>query len=129
MFKFGHRSEGFLEGVDDRLVQVARRALELSPYDFGITCGLRTLGEQQKLYASGDSLTMDSRHLPNEKGESEALDIVVYVNGSITWKSGYYRKVAQAFFTAAIELGIQIEWGGLWQTLVDGPHYQLAESK
>lgn len=129
MFKFSHRSEVILEGVDDRLARVARRALELSPYDFGITCGLRQLEEQRKLVASGASHTMDSRHLPNSQGEAEAIDIVVYVSGSVTWKAGYYRKVAQAFFAAAIELGIQIEWGGLWQSLVDGPHYQLAESK
>ena len=54
------------------------------------------------------------------------LDIAVYVNGKITWDIKYYRKVAQAFFKAAIELNVQIEWGGLWETFIDGPHYQLA---
>lgn len=109
----------------DDLVRVAHLALIYSPYDFGIGETLRTTKRQAHLVATGKSLTMDSMHLANEDGVSEALDIKVYVKGKLTWDIGYYRKVAQAFFRAAIELNIQIEWGGLWRTLVDGPHYQL----
>lgn len=124
-FKLSKRSRKNLEGVDARLVKVVELALTKSEYDFGVTCGLRTDEEQLALFKSGDTWTLDSRHLPNEIGESEAIDIIVYVGGKHTWNVKYYRKVAKAFFAAAIELGVQIEWGGLWEKQVDGPHYQL----
>ena len=107
------------------LKKVAVRALELSPYDFGITEGVRTIERQKELVASGASKTMNSRHIENADGVSEALDIAIYLDSGLTWEIGYYRKVAQSFFTAAIELGIQIEWGGLWRTFVDGVHFEL----
>ncbi|OVZ72822.1 peptidase M15, partial [Yersinia intermedia] len=40
--KFSQRSENNLKGVNPALVKVVRRALELSPVDFGVTEGLRT---------------------------------------------------------------------------------------
>lgn len=124
--KFSKRSLERLSTCHQDLQKVAHRALELSPYDFGITEGIRTVERQKELFESGASKTMSSRHLPNADGVSEALDIAVYIESGLTWEIEYYRKVAQAFFTAAIELGVQIEWGGLWQTFIDGPHYQLA---
>lgn len=124
-WKLSRRSQMRLQGVHPDLVKVVYRALELSPYDFGITEGKRTLETQKKYVAEGKSKTVNSYHLEQGDGYSHAIDIVVYVNGKVTWEIGYYRKVAQAFFTAAIESGIQIEWGGLWRTFCDGPHYQL----
>ena len=127
--RFSQRSLDKLAECHEDLERVAALALKYSAYDFGVTEGLRTIERQKELVAEGKSKTMNSRHLPNSKGVSEALDIVIYVNGKVTWEIGYYRKVAQAFFKAAIELGIQIEWGGLWRTFVDGPHFQLAKGE
>lgn len=123
--RFSQRSKDRLATCHEDLERVATLALKYSPYDFGITEGVRTIERQKELFDSGKSKTMNSRHLANSNGDSEALDIAVYIDGKITWEIGYYRKVAQAFFEAAIDLGIQIEWGGLWRTFVDGPHYQL----
>lgn len=123
--KFSQRSLERLSACHKDLQKVAHRALELSKHDFGITEGLRTIERQKELFESGASTTMNSRHLENENGVSEALDIGVYIESGLTWEIGYYRQVAQAFFDAAIELGIPIEWGGLWRTFVDGPHFQL----
>jgi peptidoglycan L-alanyl-D-glutamate endopeptidase CwlK len=125
MFKLSQRSLENLSSCEESLIILAKRALELSPYDFGITCGIRTIEEQKNLVESGASQTMKSRHLPNANGKAEALDFAVYVGGKLVWDRKYYRKVIQAFFTAAIELGIQIEAGGLWENFVDGPHIQL----
>jgi peptidoglycan L-alanyl-D-glutamate endopeptidase CwlK len=125
-YKFGNTSEKRLIGVDERLVRVCRRALELTPLDFGIACGLRSIEEQKAALASGNSTTMKSRHLPNENGESEAVDIMVFISGVYERNDkGVYRKVCQAFVTAAIELGVQIELGALWDSFVDTPHIQL----
>lgn len=124
-YYFSDKSEDKLKKCDHHLQSVAYLALKYSKYDFGITETLRTKERQEQLVSEGKSQTLNSRHLPSEYGFSEALDFVVYVDNEVTWDIKYYRAVAQAFFRAAIELGIQIEWGGLWETFVDGPHIQL----
>lgn len=106
------------------LQEVMKLALTMSKYDFGIDCGLRTLEEQRKLVISGASHTLKSYHLPDARGESQAVDIKVYVGGDVTWEAKYYRKVAGAIFKAAFILGIEVEWGGHWETLNDMPHFQ-----
>lgn len=125
MYKLSTRSLSRLEGVNPDLVKVVKRALELSKYDFGITEGVRDLETQRKYVTEGKSQTLNSLHLVQGDGYGHAIDFVVYVDGKITWDIGYYRKVVQAFFTAAIELGVQIEAGCLWKNFVDGVHIQL----
>ncbi len=127
--RFSKSSLTKLSQCHSDLERVAFLALKYSPYDFGITESLRTEKRQQELVAEGRSQTTLSRHLANNNGVSEAIDIAVYVDGALTWEIGYYRKVAQAFFRSAIELNVQIEWGGLWRTFVDGPHFQLMRIK
>ena len=127
--RFSSKSQTHLAQCDSDLERVACLALKYSKHDFGISESIRTVERQKELLSAGKSQTMNSRHLPNDNGESEAIDIIVYVNGKVTWEIGYYRQVAQAFFRAAIELGVQIEWGGLWRTLVDGPHFQLSKRR
>ncbi len=119
-FRFSRRSENNLTDVHPDLVEVVRRALKLSPLDFGITEGLRTRERQKQLVAAGASQTMNSRHLTGH-----AVDVVAYVNGKVTWEWEYYEQLAETFKRAAAELGTPIEWGGDWKTLKDGPHYQL----
>ncbi|AUR83848.1 D-alanyl-D-alanine carboxypeptidase [Vibrio phage 1.042.O._10N.286.45.B8] len=127
-FKFSQRSIDKLSTCHEDLERVAYLALKYSPYDFGIIEGVRTIEKQREYYNAGKSKTMNSRHMENKNGVSEALDIAVYVNGKITWDIKYYRKVAQAFFKAAIELNVQIRWGGLWESFVDGPHFELGNN-
>lgn len=126
-FAFSRKSMEILSKAHPDLQAVALEAIKDTPYDFGITESVRTLERQKELVTKGASKTMKSRHLPNVDGYSEAFDIAVYVNGKLTWEEGYYRKVAQAMFKAAIKKGIQIEWGGMWRTFFDGPHFQLPE--
>jgi len=132
MWKFGQGSLDKLATVEPALQKVAHKALEYSPYDFGILCGIRTPQEQKERLASGASQTLKSRHLANSRGLSEALDFGVYIqgkyiNGDTAEEVGYYRIVNQAFWGAAIELGIQIEAGALWRTFVDAGHIQLLD--
>lgn len=125
--RFGKKSIAHLEeDLHYDMVRLCHLALKYTPYDFGITCALRNLIQQKKMVASGASRTLKSKHLPQDDGLSHAIDFAVYVNGSITWNIKYFRKVIQAFVRAAIELGIQVEFGGLWQSYVDGPHVELA---
>lgn len=122
MFQFSKRSERNLEGVHPDLVKLAREALAASPLDFGITEGLRTKERQRQLVAEGKSQTMKSRHLTGH-----AIDIVVYIDGKVTWDFDCYRLVADVFKEKARKAGIGIQWGGDWKTLKDGPHIQLDE--
>ena len=128
-FKLSEKSLNKLMQCDEDLALVMQLAITYTKYDFGIGETLRKVERQKELVDSGASQTMDSRHLPNVSGESEACDIIVYVNGKVTWEIKYYRKVACAIFRAAIDLGIQVEWGGLWESFVDGPHWQLKNKR
>ena len=120
--KFSERSLAKLQGVDPRLVKVAELALQRSPFDFGITEGLRDLQTQKNYVHEGKSQTMNSKHLTGR-----AIDFVVYINGKANWDLENYQKVAQVFKQVAAEEGVQIEWGGDWKSFKDGPHIQLKD--
>ena len=119
-FKFSQRSENNLRGVHPDLVKVVRLALELSPVDFGITEGLRTVERQKQLVAEGKSQTMNSRHI-----SGHAVDVFAYPTPAGSWDWLYYQQSSQSFKQAGKNLGIPVEWGGDWKTLKDGPHFQL----
>lgn len=123
-FKFSQRSENNLKGVNSDLVKIVRRALQLSPVDFGITEGLRTVERQRQLVAAGKSQTMNSRHI-----SGHAVDVFAYPTSTGSWEWKYYEQIATAFKQAAKELNIPVEWGGDWKTLKDGPHFQLPYAK
>jgi len=107
--------------VNSELVRLARRALEVSNVDFGVTEGVRTKERQRQLVAQGASQTNNSRHLTGD-----AIDVVAYACGAITWEWKYYEQIAIAFKRASAELGIPVKWGGDWKTLKDGVHFELA---
>jgi len=119
-FKFGTRSNNNLKGVKPELVKLMKEAIVNSPYDFMITCGLRTKEQQKVLVATGKSRTMKSKHLTGD-----AVDIAVLVNGEVTWDLKYYKEVATHVKKMAKTLGIRITWGGDWSGFIDGPHFQL----
>jgi len=128
-FKLSKKSESNMMGLHPDLIVLAKEAIKITPYDFGINSSTVRTKEQQEIFvAEGKSKTMSSRHVPsnNECLLSCALDFNVYVNGKITWDIKYFRPVAQAFVTTAIKYGIPIELGILWRTFIDGPHCQLS---
>ncbi|MET3414772.1 M15 family metallopeptidase [Methylobacterium sp. 1030] len=124
-WKFGERSERELRTVEDPLQRVCRRALELSPVDFGILQGLRTAKEQADNVARGASQTLHSRHLTGKAIDYGVYVRGKYVNGDTEDEYELYYQVALAFKQAAKELGIAIVWGGDWKTLKDGGHIEL----
>jgi peptidoglycan L-alanyl-D-glutamate endopeptidase CwlK len=112
-FKLSKRSKDRLEGVDERLVQVVERAIELTDVDFGVICGLRTEEEQKELVASGASKTMKSKHI-----DGHAVDLMAYTkDGRACWELSVYDNIAEAMRTAAIELEVPVRWGGAWTVL------------
>ena len=139
MFTFSNRSKQRLMGVHPKLVHVVERALELSPVDFMVVEGFRTLARQQELYAQGRTTpgkivtwTMNSKHLTGN-----AVDIApVDATGKVLWEDTQaFDQMAAAMFAAAKELGIPIRWGHDWDQdgiprergETDGPHFELVE--
>lgn len=143
-FAFGPRSLKRLEGVHPDLVKVVTRALQLTPIDFGVSEGLRSNSREAEMVATGKSKTMHSRHLTGHAVDLAAVE-------GVNWDTAPV--LARAMRDAAIELGIPIEWGGVWDrklnalgedlmkehvayvararmdgivsVLCDGPHFQL----
>jgi len=109
MFKLSTRSMSRLEGINPDIITVVAEAIKLTKVDFGVTCGMRTVEEQEKLVASGASQTMKSKHL-----EGRAVDLVAYVGSSVTWQLNMYDDLADAMAAAARKLNVPIKWGAAW---------------
>lgn len=132
-FVLSKTSKARLVGVDDDLVRVVHRALEISKRDFMVLDGLRTLQRQKELYAQGRTTpgkivtwTMESKHLLGK-----AVDLGPY---PLDWNDrAGFEEIKRAMFQAADELGVKIRWGGDWNRNgipyekgeYDSPHFEL----
>jgi peptidoglycan L-alanyl-D-glutamate endopeptidase CwlK len=147
-FTLSTRSLAKLEGVNESLVAVTKKAIELTKIDFGVIYGMRTIEEQEKLFAAGKSQTMKSKHLVGE-----AVDLMAYVDGVASWELNVYDDLCDAMKEAATELEVAIKWGAAWsegdirtypstaedammayidlrrsenrRPFIDGPHFEL----
>lgn len=119
-FKLGKRSLSNLEGVHPDLIKVVMGAIELTQVDFTVIEGLRTKERQAQLLKEKKTTTLNSRHLTGH-----AVDIVAWVDGTVSWDWKHYYILEKAVKQAAKELKIPIEWGGDWKTFKDAPHWQL----
>ena len=119
-FKLSKRSLDRLHGVHPRLQEVVKRAIEITPVDFVVLEGLRTIERQRALVTAGASRTMSSRHLTGH-----AVDLGALVDGQVRWDWPLYHLLADSVKQAARELDVPIEWGGDWKGFPDGPHWQL----
>ena len=152
-FNLSNRSRGKLEGVHPDMVAVVETAITLTKVDFGVTYGVRTVEEQEKLVASGRSQTMKSKHLIQDSGYSHAVDVVAYDGSDVVWEINVYDDICDAFKQAAEEKGVAIKWGAAWsegdirsysgaaedamnayvdlrrsqgrRPFIDGPHFEL----
>mgnify|MGYP000137312783 FL=1 len=108
-YKLSSRSLGRLDGVNEKLVNVVKKAIEYTTVDFGVIQGLRSIEEQKDLVARGLSKTMNSKHL-----EGRAVDLMAYLNGRGCWEVNVYDEIADAVKQAAIEEDIPVRWGAAW---------------
>ena len=128
MWKLSNRSKSRLVGVHPKLVEVVHRAIQITPYDFGVTQGVRDLETQKKLLAAGRSQTLKSRHLIQDDGFGHAVDVVAFVDlgtgdgPEVCWELPIYDKIADAFKKAAEEVGIDIMWGSAWHSNLTNQH-------
>ena len=125
-FVFSNTSISRLNGVNDKLVKVVKRALELSNQDFAVLEGLRTKEHQAELVRKGASQTMNSNHITGR-----AVDLVPIVDGKVSWDWKYFYPIADAVRKAAKELGVQVKWGGAWDDVLNSttiPTTKLVEN-
>ena len=148
-FTLSQRSLDRLEGVNDDMVRVVKKAIDLTKIDFGVICGMRTIEEQKALVAKGASQTMKSKHL-----EGLAVDLMAYVSGRASWELNLYDDIADAMMEAAKLEDVPVRWGAAWhindlrtcdmtmeqamnsyidlrrsegkRPFIDGPHFELS---
>jgi len=121
MRKYSSRSRKNLRGIHPDLRRVIDRALQESPLDFIVIEGLRSEDRQRQLVAEGASQTMKSRHLTGH-----AVDLLpIGHDGKAAFAWPLYDKLGPAVEAAAKAEGVPITWGGRWETLRDGPHFEL----
>lgn len=146
MFNLSSRSEQRLSEVHPDLQKVVRLAIRRSKIDFTVLEGLRSATRQKQLVAQGKSKTLDGRHITGH-----AVDLGAYVGGQVSWDWEHYYTLAEAMRDAAVELGVPIVWGGVWDkrlnllhdtklavadyvqsrkavgrdAFIDGPHFEL----
>lgn len=133
MFFFGKKSKNKMVPAHSDLKKVLNRALEISFEEYGVDFGIsevkRSLQKQKKNLESGASKTLKSRHIADKNGVVYGVDLYAYVKGKASYKPKHLRCIAKAMFKAAIELGVDLEWGGHWSgfgVYGDMPHWQLA---
>ena len=149
-FKLSRRSRDNLIGVDPSLVAVVERAIEITKVDFAVTEGVRTAARQKELFLKGASqIAEGGKHVTGE-----AVDLVAFLGGRISWELNLYDDIADAMKEAAKETGTLLRWGAAWQVpdirqwegtmenamnayvdlrrsegkrpFIDGPHFEIA---
>jgi peptidoglycan L-alanyl-D-glutamate endopeptidase CwlK len=148
-FKLSERSLMNLRGVDERLVKVVQRAIDITKVDFGVIEGVRTPEKQLEYFNKGASqIAVGGTHV-----QGKAVDLMAYIGARGSWELNLYDDIADAMKTAAIEQDVAIRWGGAWtvsdirkwqgtmesamnayiddcrskgrRPFIDGPHFEL----
>jgi len=129
-YQFGQNSLINRTGINPDLIEILDRAMEISIYDFGIPSsgGLRSTEEQAALFTAGVSKA-DGRTHKSFHQTGNAVDVYAFVNGKASWDHEHLAVVAASMLQASSELGIPLEWGGLWTGFCDRPHFQLASGE
>ena len=137
-----------MKGVHPKLIELMKKAISDSPYDFKIVQGLRTAEYQNSLYQQGrtkpgkivtklDGYNRKSNHQAKSNGYGHAVDITVC--GQYDQNGNYVKcttdaemfdnkklvEISKHIKAVAKDMGLEIVWGGDWKTLYDTPHYEL----
>lgn len=137
-----------MKGVHPKLIELMKKAIGDSPYDFKIVQGLRTAEYQNSLYQQGrtrpgkivtklDGYNRKSNHQAKADGYGHAVDIAVcgyydqngnyvkYTTDTEMFDNKKLVEISRHVKAVAKEMGLEIVWGGDWKTLYDTPHYEL----
>jgi peptidoglycan L-alanyl-D-glutamate endopeptidase CwlK len=148
-FNFSQSSLSKLLTVDNKLQYLAIKVLEVTPIDFAITEGFRTIEEQQRLYEEGKS-KCDGINNKSKHQEGKAIDICPVINNKLDYTATddlyfllglFYLKAKELLekyeLTGGSEgLNIKLRFGAFWNSptikqnrektgFVDGYHIEL----
>ena len=131
---FSQASSDKLKTCDPQLVLLMSETMRVTPIDFTILEGHRSVERQQRLFRQGasklDGINRKSKH---NASPSLAVDIAPY---PIDWQDlTRFYFLAGAVLSVARFHDIPIRWGGDWdgdsswndQTFHDLPHFELLE--
>lgn len=110
-YKLSARSLRAMAGIHGDLEAFVRHLIEVTPVDFVVLEGLRSVERQRELVASGASQTMNSRHITGH-----AVDLGAWV-GTVRWDMGLYYQICDSAIGVCREYGYAIRWGGAWTRL------------
>lgn len=137
------RSLDALIGVDDRMVKVVKRAIQLTKQDFLVLEGVRSKEQMMINWGKGRTIeqcakwgipakyakpslakvTWLNNPFASNHASGKAVDLVPY---PVDWNDiGKFKTIADAMKQAAKELNINIEYGGDWLKSKDYPHFEL----
>ena len=138
MYKFSKRSKGNLATADEKLQLLFNEVIK--EFDCTVIYGHRTPEDQFELFKKGreridgwwqvvdkskvvtnlDGYTKNSKH---NYYPSKAVDVVPY---PLDWNDiERFKLLASVVKRKAMELGIDVEWGGDWKSFKDYPHWQI----
>lgn len=91
-----------------------------------VLCGYRGRIEQEAAFRAGSS----KLHWPESRHNSYPSTAVDLAPLPIDWLNlDRFKELAAAIMAKADELGVELEWGGDWDSFVDRPHFQLKKQK
>lgn len=113
MFRFSKKSLAQLDTVDPRLKALAIQVLSVSPIDFTIVQGRRTVAQSAQNIKNGTSFLSDPSKSKHVTGE--AIDFAPYVNGKLDWDDREkFWTIAKLFKQEAENMGIKVRLGADW---------------
>ena len=150
-YQLSQKSLDRLKGVDERLVKVVKRAIELSTIDFMVLEGVRTREQCMVNYGKGRTVAQCSaKGVPAKYAQpsaakvtwlnnpfaskhvsGKAVDLVPY---PVDWQDlKKFDAIAKAMLQSAKELGFSVRWGADWdgdgkpreRGESDSPHFEI----
>ena len=127
-FKLSQRSLDKMDGVDERLIAVAKLAIQNTSIDFGVICGLRTIEEQRELFDKGASKTMASKHI-----SGDALDLMAYIGSrgsGLRWGAAWHCPDVREWNGSCEDLMnayVDLRRSQGKRPFIDAPHWEISE--
>lgn len=133
-FTLSTSSRSKLMRIHPDLVRVIERAVKISPQEFQVCQGARSVGDEAIMVAKGKSKTMNSLHIMRHYPDyafpvATAVDLDVVINGKPDWAFYRYANLNDTMQQAARLEDVTVEWGGNWHDLKDGDHWQLPRDR
>ena len=112
-YRLGKQSARILTMAHKDFEKIVNLALSWGIIDFSVIESFRTEMIQNQYHQEGSS-KVPWPHSKHNKNPSHAVDLVPYVNSTVSWDKNHCLVLAGVILAAAAVLGIKIRWGGNW---------------